>query len=266
MKKIYIFTIGLLSIYFCNAQDKAFKTKVTKDRDIATTVTINKKTKQKEGLYLKVDMNTGDTLVTGLYANDKKTGKWRFADKKDIYFEYDFTENRIFHTSPPIQAVDTFIIKAGTEEYTLSKVDILPLFLGYKNEFGALLAKSIRIPLPVMQNHITGTAVVSFAIDEHGLMRDVKSEVVLDKELDREIVRRITEVDGEWLPAVKDGKPVEAKFMVVASLSEGQNTSPAQAFAPKPYLIPVTLTYYSVVRTERKIMQSTSPQHNTRYR
>ncbi|MDP4272103.1 MAG: hypothetical protein Q8909_18570, partial [Bacteroidota bacterium] len=120
MKTIYIFAIGLLSIYFCNAQDKDFKTKVTKDRDIATTVTINKQTKQKEGLYLKVDMNTGDTLVSGQYSNDKKSGKWRFADKKDIYFEYDFTENRISRTSASIQAVDTFIIKAGTEEYTLS--------------------------------------------------------------------------------------------------------------------------------------------------
>jgi hypothetical protein len=266
MKTIYIFAICLLSVYFCNAQNKVFKTKVTKDRDIATTVTINKQTKQKEGLYLKVDMNTGDTLITGQYANDKKTGKWRFADKKDIYFEYDFTENRISRTSPSIQAVDTFIIKAGTEEYTLCKVDTPPLFLGYKNEFGALLTKSIRIPLQVMEKHVTGAAVVSFAIDEHGLMKDVQSEAVLDKELDREIVRRITEVGGEWLPAVKDEKPVKARFMVVVSLSEGQNISSTQAFAPKPYLIPVTLTYYSTVRTERRIMQSASPLYNGRFR
>lgn len=266
MKTIYIFAIGLFSIYFCNAQNKDFKTKVTKDRDIATTVTINKQTKQKEGLYLKVDMNTGDTLVTGQYSNDKKTGKWRFAYKKDIYFEYDFKENRISRTSASIQAVDTFIIKEGTEEYTLSKVDTPPLFLGYKNEFGALLTKSIRLPLSVMEKHVTGTAVVSFAIDEHGLMKDVQSEAVLDKELDREIVRRITEVGGEWLPAVKDGQPVKAKFMVVISLSDGQNTSPSLVFPPKPYLIPVTLSYYCVVRTERKIVQSISPNYNSRYR
>lgn len=168
--------------------------------------------------------------------------------------------------SPLIHAVDTFIVKTGNGEYTLSKVDTPPLYLGYKNEFETLLSKSIRIPLQVMQNHVTGTAVVSFAIDEHGLMKDVKSEVVLDKELEREIVRRVTEVGGEWLPAIKDGKPVAARFMVVVSLSEGQNTSPAQAFAPKPYLIPITLTYYSTVRTERRIMQSASPQYNGRFR
>jgi Gram-negative bacterial tonB protein. len=266
MKKIYIFAIGLLAFYFCNAQDKALKTKVTKDQNIATAVTINKKTKQKEGLYLEVDMNTGDTLVAGQYANDKRTGLWQFSDKKVMYFEYDFTENLMKRTSPLIHAVDTFIVKAGNGQYTLSQVDTPPLFLGYKNEFEALLSKSIRIPLQVTQNHVAGTAVVSFVIDEHGLMKDVQSEAVLDKELDREIVRRITEMNGEWLPAVKDGKPVNARFMVVVSLSEGQNTSPAQAFAPKPYLIPVMLTYYSTVRTERRIMQSISPQQNIRYR
>jgi hypothetical protein len=266
MKKIFILTIGLLAFYFCNAQDKALKTKVTKDQNIATAVTINKSTKQKEGAYSKIDMNTGDTLVAGQYANDKKAGVWRFADKKELYFAYDFTENRIFRISPTTQAVDTFIIKAGNGEYSLSEVDTPPLYLGYKNEFEALLSKSIRIPLPVMQNHVAGTAVVSFAIDEHGLMKDVKNEVALDKELDRELVRKVTEVGGEWLPAIKAGKPVAARFMVVVSLSEGQNTSPARAFAPKPYLIPVTLTYYSTVRTERRIMQSASPQYNGRFR
>lgn len=82
MKKIFILTIGLLALYFCNAQDNTLKTKVTKDQNIATAVTINKKTKQKEGLYLRRDTSTGDTLVAGQYANDKRTGLWRFADKK----------------------------------------------------------------------------------------------------------------------------------------------------------------------------------------
>ena len=266
MKKICIFAIGLLVIHLCCAQDKAFKTKVTKDQNIATTVTIRKSTKQKEGAYFKVDRNTGDTLVIGQYVNDKRAGVWRFADKKAMYFAYDFTENRMAQTSPLIQAVDTFIVKADNGEYILSRVDTPSLFLGYKNELEALLSKSIRLPLSVMEKHVTGTAVVSFVIDEHGLMKDVKSEVVLDKELNKELIRRVTEVDGEWLPAVKEGKPVEAKWMVGVSLSEGRDTSAFHSFAPKPYLIPLTLCYFSVTRTETRKIQSTSPQYNGRIR
>ena len=75
MKITYFVLILFLSL---NGFSQELKSKKMVTNQFVETFTVDKKSKLKNGNYLKISAITKDTLATGNYRDDLKTGIWKY--------------------------------------------------------------------------------------------------------------------------------------------------------------------------------------------
>ena len=104
------------------------KTKTRITDDFIETFTFNKESKMKNGDYLKINVDTKDTLISGVYQDDLRKGIWKYysiGNKPWIVYDY---ENKSFNLLPSeIVKMDSFLIRKDTS-FVDEKVDA-PLFI-----------------------------------------------------------------------------------------------------------------------------------------
>jgi len=85
----------------------------------------------KNGDYLKINVDTKDTLISGVYQDDLRKGIWKYysiGNKPWIVYDY---ENKSFNLLPSeIVKMDSFLIRKDTS-FVDEKVDAPPFYLGY---------------------------------------------------------------------------------------------------------------------------------------
>lgn len=91
---------------------------------------------------------------------------------------------------------------------------------GY-TEFRKEIQENLEYPEDAKNYGVEGTVYVKFIVDEYGNISKIKAQDAIDspyegrvKELEREAVAAVQEVDEEWEPAIVDGDYVES-FVVV---------------------------------------------------
>ncbi|RFS18339.1 energy transducer TonB [Emticicia sp. C21] len=151
---------------------------------------------------------SGQTILNiGNYANDEKVGIWEFyINATELDQEYDFTKKVLVSFKPP---------KKNTIYQIISDIDTIyaplsrpPLIIGGQYAYLEKVAQNLRYPVEAMRNNIGGTVFVRFTIDEAGKTSDFKVINKRNKSLDMEALRVVKLID-DWLPAIKDGKPVK---------------------------------------------------------
>ena len=75
MKITYFVLLLFLSL---NGYSHELKAKKMVTNQFVETFTVDKKSKLKNGNYLKISAMTKDTLATGNYRDDLKTGIWKY--------------------------------------------------------------------------------------------------------------------------------------------------------------------------------------------
>lgn len=220
MKNTLTILTILLGTISCYAQ--TYEEITNKGFKYTDTYHIDKKSKSKEGTYLKVNNNSRDTLITGNYDNNRKVGLWKYNSSRNkpyLYYDYSNKEIKVFPRD--IAKIDTFLVKSDSA-YELRKVDRAPAYLGYKSEIRDIIQLNGKVPVWLQEQGITGSSLYTFVVDSLGKMVDIRIEKSLDKEFDREILNSIKLIDGEWLPAIVNGKPVDSKFFILATISKNQ--------------------------------------------
>ena len=173
------------------------------------------------------------------YANERcvrKRGAGRrmeFYDKRGkLYFQYDYGNKAVTYLSDTIKAVDKFYIKTDSVfEYTT--VDRPPLYLN--NEVDIFRTLSNIRPPNIQEKNIKGKSVATFEIDPQGNVKNIQIEQSLHLELDKYIVENIGKLDTGWLPAIKDGTPVTARYILII------NVLPVGDKVPKEQKLPGVL-------------------------
>ena len=97
----------------------------------------------------------------------------------------------------------------------LSEVEQMPEFPGGQEMLMKFLAQNIRYPEAARRENAQGMVVVSFMIDEHGKVSDVKKPDNAKPEWRQDFIDetiRVAKLMPDWKPAVKDGKPVKVTF------------------------------------------------------
>jgi TonB family protein len=91
---------------------------------------------------------------------------------------------------------------------------------GY-TEFRKEIQKNLDYPQAARNYGVEGTVYVKFIVDEFGNLSKMKAQDAIDspyegrvKELEREAIAAVEQVDAEWKPAIVDGDYVESYVVV----------------------------------------------------
>ena len=240
MKKILL-SLCVMCCLTTFAQEIKAK-KITKG-DYTEYFAIKKKTSQNHGPYLRLNNATPDTLMKGAYENGERAGEWSFYDKRGkLYFKYDYGNKAVTYLSDTIKAVDKFYIKTDSVfEYTT--VDRPPLYLSNEVDIFRTLS-NIRLPIAIHEKNIKGKSVATFEIDPQGNVKNIQIEQSLHLELDKYIVENIGKLDTGWLPAIKDGTPVTARYILIINVLPVGDKMPKEQ--KLPFMFTLTMNYSSM--------------------
>lgn len=88
-----------------------------------------------------------------------------------------------------------------------------PTFPGGEGALKEFLAKNTKYPEMAKENGIEGVVTVGFLVMPDGSLRQLKVITLIDPDLEQEAVR-VVSIMPAWIPAEKEGQPVEAPAKV----------------------------------------------------
>ncbi|MEI6143384.1 MAG: hypothetical protein WCP85_29170 [Mariniphaga sp.] len=259
MKIIYFVLILLLSL---NGYSQELKSKKLVTNQFIETFTVDKKSKLKNGNYVKISAITKDTLATGNYRDDLKTGIWKYYRKGNApWIIYDYENKAIKQLPTEITKVDSFLIWKDNA-FVREKVDSPPVYVGFEKEVQTTIAINTKLPVDVLVNGLLGKTLVSFIIDKTGKMNGFRVEASFHKDLNPEVLNACKLIDGIWQPAKVNGQPVDSKLFVIIDVVPPNVPSQYQ---DTPNIMLVQISYFGVKRTSTQVgVMGTSGNKSTR--
>ena len=88
-----------------------------------------------------------------------------------------------------------------------------PEFPGGETALQKFLAENIQYPEISKENGVEGIVEVGFLVEVNGSLKDIKVLKYVDPDLEKEALRVVSMMPA-WIPAEKDGNPVEAPAQV----------------------------------------------------
>jgi len=250
--------LTILILISNNTVAQELRTKKTSSFNFQEIFTIDKKSKLKQGNYVKLDKNSNDTLVKGYFNDDKKVNVWTYFEKNNrIYLKYDYDRNVAMPINIASTKVDSIQIRTG-DIFTLTRVDSSPLFIGYKGEFKSLIFQNFKAPASLFEKKLTGMSMASFVANKLGQIQDISIEISLSDDLDFAIEKSIESINRKWIPAKLDDNSVDSKIYVVYNiiLTRDPKYKHESLFKDKPDLVVIDVIFFEVER-EKKTMRMT---------
>ena len=187
------------------------KTKTLKSREFGTVEkfsVLESDNSIRQGEYQKT--KNGKLLVKGIYNNgEKKTFQYYDYDGS-CFLEYNYGNNTIVSYKEP-ENFEYYLDLNGR-----TKAERLPLPLFSMYELRLFIANHIKYPIAAQENGLSGISKVAIHIDEAGNMNGVSLFESSHRELDEEALRlmRLLPADWKWIPALRDGRDVQAYIIV----------------------------------------------------
>ena len=99
-------------------------------------------------------------------------------------------------------------------------VDVMPTNVGGKAEFKRVFEQELRYPKAALSRKVDGKVTLAFTVNKDSTISDVTVTEPVSKELDNEALRLIKYY--RWVPAVREGKYVGAKWNVTFHFDSGK--------------------------------------------
>lgn len=102
--------------------------------------------------------------------------------------------------------------KKNTSDKPYTYVEQMPQFKGGDTEMMKFLARNIRYPKVAQEAGAEGLAVVSFVVDKDGSLHDITLLKSLHESLDKEALRVVEAMQGQWTPGSQNGELVPVRY------------------------------------------------------
>jgi TonB family protein len=173
------------------------------------------KDNQKDSTWSKFHSYSGAIREQGNYYKGERAGIWEFYNSKSqLEYSYDFTNRKLVSVNEETAAKTAWVVTHTDTSQTT--VEHPALFMGGRSAYGEILGRNIRFPASAMKKGVSGQVFVTLIIDENGKPSGHKVAKALDKDCDAEALR-VSRLLTDWLPAMKDGKPVKSLHLVPVS-------------------------------------------------
>lgn len=233
-----------------SAYNQTFEVKKVSTANSREFYSIDKSTSSKCGKYFKLDRKTKDTLISGEYKNDQRIGVWKyFSSENKLWMAYNFDKKSFELIPEEISKIDSFWVQIGNT-FAFRKVDIPPVYLGSKKEIEKIISANFILPTDVIMQQKWGASIATFIVDKNGKMKDFHGDVVTSKEVLSQMEKAFKLIDGDWLPAIMDGKPVDSQIALVYDIM------PVEAnflFKDKPTAITFHYQYDKIKEPKRSV-------------
>ena len=241
MKSILALLIILGFILSVRAQ--SVKKKIKRVGDYKEMYYVDRSTKLRHGYYTKTHTETGIKSVSGEFMKGMRYGVWKFKDThtENVILEYDFSNSQLIYLDRK-QYPDSFIVRTNNT-YEFTKVDRPLIFIGYLNEEEQILESILRIPKNVKNAGIRGQCTIAFFVDKNGYISESQIITAMGNKFENEIHNKVLKFYDRFLPAIKDGEPVESVFYVNVNIHQ-KNDMISYDTISAPYFNEVFLTYY----------------------
>ena len=108
-------------------------------------------------------------------------------------------------------------VDAKTEKGDVfEKVDVMPEFVNGKDAMIKFIAQNVKYPESERKKGVQGKIYVSFVVNKHGKITDVKIARGVSPAIDREAIRVVKSMPN-WKPGENNEKPVKVKFTIPIS-------------------------------------------------
>ena len=167
---------------------------------------IDKKTNQKNGIYLK---RLNGTLIEDIqFKNNIRIGKWKFYgmdNQPNLIYDYDSNKVLLydFDTSK--------IISTSWNDSIAINFNRPPVLFGSMNEMEQNI---LYYPPDAAENGVSGEVKIGFTIDNKGIPTNFRIIQSAGKILDNSLLNALTKLNMNWLPALKNGIPVKCDVFV----------------------------------------------------
>lgn len=242
--------LSLTIFFFHTAHSQEFEVKKVSTANFKEFYTVNKISKLESGTYLKLDKQNKDTLISGIYLNGVKSGIWRYFSKRNnLWMSYNFDRKAFEKLPEAISRIDSFVVKKA-DSFTYEKVDLPPVYIGFKNEVERILIANFNIPKIIMEKHLSGISIATFVVDKNGKIKEFQGEQVLSSEVFPQMEKALKLVDGDWSPAIVNGEPVDSQIVMVYDITP---QGAKYLFQDNPKAIVVHFQYSGVTQTKRTL-------------
>jgi periplasmic protein TonB len=208
MNKALILTITiLLSVnYLSVSQTKRIKQKDKNLRNSWEVYHVLKPNSEiKQGEYNKyIDKRLS---IEGSYKDGNRIGIWKIYNfNNQVETEIDYDNGVIRYTE-----IDSVTKKERMVQNSLNPTgDRPPISLNSSFFTMYYLWENIKYPQYARENGISGKVMVAVKLNDQGSITGYSIERSVDKSLDEEALRVIRLIPFEFLPAIKNGQPIEA--------------------------------------------------------
>jgi hypothetical protein len=208
---------------------------------------VEKKTKVKNGTYVKIEKLSKDTLIVGQYQNNQRSGVWKyFSEGNKLWMSYDFDKKAFALIPDEIKNITQFNVSNGSE-YTEQNVDNPPIYLASKKEIEFQISSEIIPVADIVVNSKSGLCIARFVIDKTGHLKDIVPEVMMSDVIFPQMKSILEDLKEPWIPAKMNGQEVDSQYILVLDIKpEGK-----PLFEDNPKCIVVHYSYLSkpIIRT-----------------
>lgn len=95
----------------------------------------------------------------------------------------------------------------------ISKGQTAPTFPGGEQVMNKFISNNLKYPAEAKENGVEGIVEVGFLVMTDGKLQEIKVLKLVDPDLEKEAVR-IVGIMPRWIPAQKDGTPIEAPYKI----------------------------------------------------
>ena len=118
---------------------------------------------------------------------------------------------------PAVKATPPKEESADEKPYTY--VENMPEFKGGETEMMKFLGRNIRYPKDAQEAGTEGLVVLSFVVDKNGGLQDIAIVKSLHESLDKEALRVVEKMSGQWTPGSQNGKIVSVRYTLPVRFS-----------------------------------------------
>jgi TonB family protein len=200
-KNIFLLIFLFFVTFYSGAQVKEVIRTFDNFKEVYTV--LENDTTVKHGPYRLFYKNK--VIENGTYKNNEPVGKWQFFYLQQIFeYEYDFTNKKVVRVSE------------GNKRYNEARRIIPCLFLGSPLKPYLFIVSNIHYPEEARKKNIGGKVTLALKITKEGKLDDVYLYEKLDPSLDNEVMRvaRSFPDDWKWLPATRNGVPVDDEYHI----------------------------------------------------
>lgn len=154
--------------------------------------------------------NVANANEKGQIVNGFKSGIWEYYDMEEIVLRIDYDRNDILYIVPDSSQYAVQI----NDRYVMTKVDQQPRYLGSASEIYRTIGLNIQYPAKARAKEIQGRFDLAFTIDTEGKMQDFQVISNIGGGCGEAAIEAMKKIPGSWIPAIVDGTPRKARFVL----------------------------------------------------